>query len=267
MPYGYGSKNLVDLLNRLFNYKNGLPIEYTDKDLLLENFNKAKEILKLPTSKLIDSLRVKMLSAANNLNYELAADIKTSITSLDKLSEKQSVELKTQFPIDVMFFKEYNGFVVISILYYRNGILLNQRSEVIDMHINFMDASKEFINVFYNNNPKPQLLISNIDLDLNNLNTILPIKGDKKRVLQVANENCLNNIENKIEKFQRKRLVKENSLIELSRILSIDNMNNIVIVDNSHIYNRNPVSVFLTYINGNKNKSLSKKYSLKNKRS
>lgn len=267
-PMGYGAKIVLKLLQHEAWFENGLKIKSDNEEFWKQKFNLVKDILSFKKPNYLKDLEVKMLKAAENYQYEVALIIKNSLTYLKKLKEEQIIELSQSNNIDVLVYKTDENAVFVTVLFYRNGILINKDNSFVPVNISINESLRFFMENYYENKIIPDYIyvedkLMNLDLNLpDKYKFVVPKIGPYKKIIDLANMNLNDyydrehlNAKNKTEKAQR-------MLKCLKRYVNVQSLKNIVIFDNSNINNTNPVGVAITYTNGLKNKSLYRKFNL-----
>lgn len=262
-PNGYGARKIVNSLNRIFTYHQGLPIRSNDYKMWESRFLEVKKLLSSHRNLLIKNLKIKMLQTAEQHQYEIAQDLKETIEAFASFEVKDTVTLKTNDNIDVIGFVLKNNFLSIAMLFYRQGTLLAKIDKIIAISSDYNDAIRQFINQYYSINLHPQLIITNEKIETDNLKILIPQRGINKQMLNLAINNASDNIENKLANFIRKTEMTQSALNILKNILKLKKLEHIVIIDNSHTNNTFPVSVLLSYRHGIKSSHESRKYNLK----
>ncbi|MGV2393459.1 UNVERIFIED_CONTAM: UvrB/UvrC motif-containing protein [Campylobacter lari] len=267
-PAGYGAGIILKLLQREAFFENGLIVKNDDPSFWKAKFEKIKDILSFKNSSYLSELKKKMFEAAENMQFEIALDIKNSLNYLLKLKEDQIIELSTKNNIDVIVYEVIDENVYLTVLYYRFGILINKENLTLSLKISLEETLRYFFENFYLNKIKPDIIYANEKLEKINLNLdesfniIYPKIGANKKVLDLAEVNLENYIKNEVINKQNDQLFIKNNLEKLSKLTTNKTLNNIVIFDNSNLNNSNPVGVAVVYTNGIKNKSLYRKFNL-----
>ena len=142
-PNAYAARRIVNLLNRLYPLKKceGNPKEVClyyhigeclgycsknyDKEKVKEIENEILSFLRgndeVLRSKIMDKINV----YSENLNYEMALDLKKELEYIDIVLDKQKVELHDFVNRDVVSYYVDNGYLSIETLFIRNCKLLN----------------------------------------------------------------------------------------------------------------------------------------------
>ncbi|WP_406615840.1 GIY-YIG nuclease family protein [Mycoplasmopsis hyopharyngis] len=263
-PNTYGASAIFKLLQREIFFDKGLPIKNVEPEYWTKAWEKVKSILSFNNNSYINSLKDKMLEAADNLQFELALDIKKTLEFLQKMKEQQIVELKNSKNLDAFVFKVIDNTVHILFSFYRWGILINQDYHVIDIHIDLENTILDFLNLYYKNKIIPDIILvpnefKNMDIELSaNLKIFKPQIGNNKKIIDSTFENLLAHIQK--NDYKNKIDTNLEVLQEIQQFYKLPKMNKIVIFDNSHLGNSDSVGVAITYLNGNKAKHLYKKF-------
>lgn len=285
-PNAYAARRIVNLLNRLYPLKK---CEGTKKEVCLyyhigeclgycskgingyELENMEKEILSFLRGN-DEILRTKIMDKINKyseaLNFEMALDLKKELEYIDIVLSKQKVELHDFVNRDVISYYINNGYLSIEILFIRNGKLLNHKNTIHPLTYD-EEATEEvenYLSQFYTRNEIPKEIIIPKDLSKENLesvidtNIIIPQKGVKNDLLNMAYDNAKLNLENKFEEIKKdeSRTLKANE--ELANILGLNNIYRIDVFDNSNLFGSFAVSGMVVYINGKPEKSEYRKY-------
>ena len=283
-PNAYAARRIVNLLNRLYPLKK---CEGNKKDLCLyyhigeclgycsKNIDmiKVKEMEQEILSFLRGNdeiLRNKIMDKINtyseNLNYEMALDLKKELEYIDIVLDKQKVELHDFVNRDVIAYYVDNGYLSIEILFIRNGKLLNHKNTIFPINLDIEDDVEYYIAQFYLKNEIPKELLIPDTLNIDNIksvvdtNVIVPLKGVKKDLIKMAYDNAKMNLDNKFEEIQRdeSRTLKANE--ELASILGMDNIYRIDVFDNSNLFGSFAVSGMVVFIDGKPAKNEYRKY-------
>ncbi|MGY5139293.1 GIY-YIG nuclease family protein [Mycoplasmopsis gallinarum] len=265
-PNGYGSTLILKLLEREAFYEKGLPIKNSNRNFWKSQFLKIKEILKFNNKEYLKKLKEKMHEASENLQFEVAKDIRDSLNFLNKLNEEQIVELKNLKNIDVFTYQVDNEFLYITILFYRYGILINKDNQIINLKLSLNDVLENFLIEYYKNKIIPdEFVVSKNFLELNlqlpfSTKLISPKIGIYKKILEIAELNMTNFYSSKAEEAKQKLLLAEKKERILSDFLNLPNIKNVLLFDNSNFANFNPIGVAVLYTNGQKNKNYYRKF-------
>jgi len=285
-PNAYAARRIVKLINRLYPLKKcehmpkqvclyyhiGECLGYCSKDIDNNKLEKMESdilaFLRGNDKILKDKILEKINIYSNNLNYELAKELKEELNYINIIQERQKVELHDFVDRDVIGFYLDKGHIGINILFIRNNKLIGNHNEIITIKIDEIEELNEYILNFYTRHEIPkEVLVSkeiNCDIltDLLNVNFVIPQKGKKKKLIEMANSNAMINLNNELETIIRneERTIKANE--ELGKLLNIDDLKRIDAFDNSNLFGTFSVSGMVVFIDGLPCKKLYRKYKI-----
>lgn len=283
-PNAYAARRIVNLLNRLYPLKKceGNPKEVClyyhigeclgycsknyDKDKVKEMENEILSFLRgndeVLRSKIMDKINI----YSENLNYEMALDLKKELEYIDIVLDKQKVELHDFVNRDVVSYYVDNGYLSIEILFIRNGKLLNHKNEIFPINLDVEDDVEYYLAKFYQRNEVPKEILIPDTLSLENLesvidtNFVVPQKGVKKDLINMAYDNAKLNLENKFEEIKKDDLRTSQANDELAKILGMESIYRIDVFDNSNLFGSFAVSGMVVFIDGKPAKKEYRKY-------
>ncbi|MBE6508316.1 MAG: excinuclease ABC subunit UvrC [Methanobrevibacter sp.] len=207
------------------------------KEEYSEIINKIDLFFQGKYSTIVKNLKVEMIEAAENEEFEKAAVIRDQISSIEEIMEKQFVDLvDDDLDQDVIAISPSKDEVIVIIMPIRNGKIVG-RDDFLMSGAQY-DSSSEimfaFIQQYYGYNrhiPKQILLDEDIDekelledwlsdLRGNKVKIKVPQKGVKLRLVKMAKKNA------DIIKHQKKKM--ENSLIELKKYLKLEKLPRVI---------------------------------------
>ena len=219
----------------------------------------------------ISKLEKKMIDSSNKLQFEKAIEYKEILDYINITLEKQKVELDDNYDRDVIGFYEDDNYLSVNILFIRGGKLLDKKSNIFPMIDTLSEEVNSYISNFYDKHGTrvrevlvPDIVNSDIFRDTFNLNFLTPIKGTKKKILDLAMENAENYYNEQITMLKKDDEKLNNALCELANLLEIDKCSHIEIFDNSNIFGSFNVSGMVVFIDGKKNTNLYRKFKITN---
>ena len=249
-----GSKQILDFLKSEYLFRDGLPIKNEKYDFWESQFLLAKQILSKSNDSFVKALTKKMMTASDREQYEIANNLKNVIKFLSFQKELQIVELKTDINFDVIVGINYGNFIFFGIHFYRNGLLQNSDVFLFEIIVSEKESIRQFINQFYKNKQIPKKIITNLKINDNDIyfdtNILIPKKGKFFYILNLCKENAKQNMDLKIMEYKQKENVVNNGLAFLRNITKIENVDHIIMIDNSNTGTKNPVSVIVSYRKG-----------------
>ncbi len=284
-PNSQACYKTIDLLNKIFPLRkcNTIPsspclyyhlgqclgpcINKIDENTYEPLIEKIQHFLNGDTGSIKEELKQKMLKASENLEFETANELKLTLDSIDKICQKQNIQLQDHINRDVIGFSTREGYFSLCIMTYRNGNLLGKNIFILEQ---FDDIKEEIIdNVFTyyqkHNLPK-EVIVSDQDIcdllnDFLDAEVICPTRGTKKDLLLIALENAKHGLD---EHFLTARLEDDSlSLLEeLGKLLNIKTPLRIELFDNSHLQGSYPIGAMVCFINGEKAPGEYRKYNI-----
>ena len=273
-PNAYAARRIVNLINRIYPLKKceGMPKElclyyhigeclgYCKKDINLDKIQEMEDeilsFLRGNDEVLRNKIMDKIQSYSDNLNFEMAMDLKKELEYIDIVLSKQKVELHDFVNRDVVSYYINDGYLSVEILFIRNGKLLNHKNSIFPLNLDPEDEVEYYIADFYSKNEIPKEILIPDTLSIDNIssvvdtNIVIPQKGVKKDLVKMAYGNAKLNLENKMEELQKGELRTTKSNEELAEILHMDSIYRIDIFDNSNLFGSFAVSGMVVFIDG-----------------
>ena len=286
-PDSKAAYEILNLLNRIFPLRkcNKIPKEEClyyhmhqclgpcIKNITKEDYDKVildiKKIMKGDTKDLVNSLKEDMYNYSDNLEFEKAKECKDTIDRIEYIISKQKVEFSDKKDRDVFAFHTKNGYISIAILMFNNGMLSLKDTKTFSYLEDENEALINFIYDFYQKHRLPKEIIlpplNDLDLleEILDTNIIVPSRGLKFDLLQMAGENAIKAMEDQ----HMIKVIKEdkfNLLKTLGDLLNIEIPKRIELIDNSHIQGDAPVGTVVVYVNGETSKNDYRKYKITN---
>ena len=287
-PYvnAYAARRIANLINRLYPLKKckGLPKEVClyyhinechgycvkdiDKDVILKMEKEILSFLRGNDKIITDKLKEKLKFYSDNMNYEMALELKEELEYIEVILEKQKVQISSNINADFINYYYKDGYIGIEILFIRNGKLNGSFDDILFVPDDYKDELESFIALFYSKNeiPKevylPDFLNKELLKEVISTSLITPERGQKKRLLEMAKENARDNVESNYEKNKNILKRTEGANEELSALLGI-NITRIDAFDNSNLFGSFSVSGMVVYKNGKPARKEYRKYKIK----
>ena len=279
------ARRLVNLINRLYPLKkcDKMPkkvcLYYHIGECLgyceyknIDTTNLRNEIISILNGRddiLIQKIKEKIQVNSDNLNYEVALDLKKELDYISVVFEKQKVELNDGINRDIFNYYVDNGYISIVVFFIRNGKLLGDKKNIFPLIDEEKETLEYYIVNFYNKkNIVPKEVIVPVVLDTTLLSTILETKvistykGKKKKLFDLARTNAKISLDNNIEMIYKD---EERSILankELAELLNIENLSVIESFDNSNLFGSYTVSAMVTFIDGKPSKNDYRKFKI-----
>ena len=221
------------------------------------------------TKSKIDELTEKMMTASENLQFELAKEYRDLIRSIEYVTAKQNVQFGDYKDRDILGYFIDKGYISIQLFFMREGKLLYHDFNLEPVGEDFEEDLIRFLVTYYQTHPEPYELLIPQDVDLELLTEILschvlqPQRGDKKSLVEMANKNAKEALEKKFllkEKTDEKTILP---IIELGQKLGIDTPHTIELYDNSNIQGAYAVAGMVVYKDGVPSKKDYRRYKIK----
>lgn len=221
------------------------------------------------TKSKIDELTEKMMTASENLQFELAKEYRDLIRSIEYVTAKQNVQFGDYKDRDILGYYIDKGYISIQLFFMREGKLLYHDFNLEPVGEDFEEDLIRFLVTYYQTHPEPYELLIPQDVDLELLSEILschvlqPQRGDKKSLVEMANKNAKEALEKKFllkEKTDKKTILP---IIELGKKLGIETPHTIELYDNSNIQGAYAVAGMVVYKDGVPSKKDYRKYKIK----
>ena len=287
-PYpnsGY-AKKIVEVLNRIYplqkckNFKSDVCLYYhigeclgyckldITKEVTDNITNEITNFLNGDYSNVIEKLTKKMEMYSSRLDFENAKEIKELIDYIKVILSKQKIDLNDNINRDIFNYYVNDDFISVQVLHYRKGNLVERKSNIYEINSDEIDEFTNYIISFYEDNtlPKEIFVPSSVDIDLLsdtlNVKVITPLKGTKKKLLDMAYDNAKIGLKEKEELVKRNISLTVKANEELSTLIG-KTIHRIESFDNSHLFGDASVSAMVVYIDGKKAPKEYRKYKIK----
>ncbi len=283
------AKKVVEMLNRLYPlrkcknmgkkeclyYHIGECLGYCTHEVDEEKIKEMKdEIISFfngNSDGIIKKIEEKMYDSSSKLQFEKAIEYKELLDYIKITLEKQKVELDDHYDRDVVGYYEEDNYLVVNILFIRGGKLIDKKSNIFPMIDSLEEEVNGYVSNFYDKHMTkvkevmvPDIIQEEILREGFGLNVVKPIKGMKKKILDLAMENAKNYYNEQISMIRKDEVEINNSLEELANMLGIDKCSHIEMFDNSNIFGSFNVSGMVVFIDGKKAPHLYRKFKITN---
>ncbi len=217
--------------------------------------DKIEQFLRGDNKEIIQDVKSKIKYYSDTLDFETAEEYKKILDSLNHINDKQDVELINEGDIDVFGYNIREGYISLTILIIRKGILITKRNYVYELVGEIEDFITNLIYQYYENNTLPKEVVVGNDEIKETLEKILnckvlnPSRGKLFELITIAYTNAKDGLD---EHFMSARLDdnKLEILDELGKILIIKTPYRIELFDNSHLQGSNAIGAMVCFING-----------------
>ena len=288
-PNASSAKRIVNMLNRIYPlrkcktyekreclyYHIGQCLGYCTHDIEESRIKEMKsEIISFlngNTKVLTDRITNKMREYSDKMEYEKALEYKELLDYINITTEKQKVDLDSSVNIDVASYYAKDNYISIQILFIRGGKLLDRNRNIFPMIDTEEEEFSKYLSDFYSRNitiPKEVLVPDKIDKEVFeevfNIKFVTPIKGEKKRILDLAYDNARIYYEEQMTYIKRDEDKITNALEELKDKLKLDSVDRIELFDNSNLFGTFNVSGMVVFVMGKPSKNDYRKFKITN---
>lgn len=241
----------------------------------LETVNSAVDFIKHggSDSEITERLEEKMLAAAENLQFELAARLRDRINAINKLREKQKVVRASYKSEDVIASALIGETACVEVLVFRNYRLSDKKHFIIDGVSDREALYGEFLPRYYSEETDiPPRIVIDTDGDFelterwltdksgHRVSFVNPKLGEQKELLDMCLANAAENISKRTESTGREMSV----LDELSRLLGLKTAPRYIeAYDISNTAGSENVAGMVVYKDGKPYKSAYKRFKIK----
>ena len=240
-----------------------------DINKINEMKNEIVKFLKGDHSIVSNKIKEEMLKESELMHYEKAKELKELLDYIELVLTKQQVEMGDNVDRDVFGYYTDKGYLSIEVFFIRGSKLIGKHSKIFPLIDEVDDTLNSYIAKFYDKDiikPKEILVTDNIDTNLLseylNVKVFSPIKGDKKKIVDMACNNAKILLNEKFELIKKDEEKTSIANEELKNILKLDKLDRIEIFDNSNLFGNFNVSGMVVYIDGKEAKNEYRKYKI-----
>ena len=259
-------------LNYHMNQCEGWCQESVGSVLYRERMEQARQLLLGNYKAVASQIREQMISAAENLDFELAASLRDRLKAVETLGQKQLVTAGTLADTDVVGYGETAAKACFAVLHFSGGNLLDKDYEILPVPDDRVEAVSSLLKQYYLSRglaPKRVLLPFEIEdaelfaqlLEQNfgrKTKLHVPQRGDNAQLVELANKNAREEAERVTGKEERVNA----TLTILGKMLSMEPPKRIESFDISNISGTDIVASMVVFQDGKPRKSDYKKFKL-----
>ena len=229
------------------------------------------DFLKGQDDKIIDELKLKMTTAAQNMEFERAAEYRDLIQAIGTLRTKQRVMAKDLQNRDVFGYYVDKGWMCVQVFFVRQGKLIERDVNLFPYYNDPDEDFLTYVGQFYQENshliPNEILIPQDIDEEavkaLVDTKVLKPQRGEKKQLVNLAIKNARVSLEQKFNLLEKSMEKTQGAIENLGKLLQIPTPVRIESFDNSNIMGTSPVSAMVVFVNGKPSKKDYRKYKIK----
>lgn len=239
----------------------------------MEGIDQIKNILRGKLTPVLQNLEKKMLTAAENYEFEKAEFLKNRLEKIrtyqakstvvsEKINDLEVLTIDTEQYLSVVnHFKVQNGAIVQTHSWEIKRLHQEEDEEILLSSLNYLMSEEEEL--------FPEI-VTNIPLDIETLpeglsNTV-PQKGDKKHLTELSLKNCRTLLTEKLytQNFKQKKTPGEKMMEELQKELRMQVLpDHIECFDNSNIQGSSPVASVVVFKDGKPSKKDYRHFNIK----
>ena len=229
------------------------------------------DFLKGQDDKIIDELKLKMNTAAQNMEFERAAEYRDLIQAIGTLRTKQRVMAKDLQNRDVFGYYVDKGWMCVQVFFVRQGKLIERDVNLFPYYNDPDEDFLTYVGQFYQEKshliPNEILIPQDIDEEavkaLVDTKVLKPQRGEKKQLVNLAIKNARVSLEQKFNLLEKSMEKIQGAIENLGKLLQIPTPVRIESFDNSNIMGTSPVSAMVVFVNGTPSKKDYRKYKIK----
>ena len=229
------------------------------------------DFLKGQDDKIIDELKLKMNTTAQNMEFERAAEYRDLIQAIGTLRTKQRVMAKDLQNRDVFGYYVDKGWMCVQVFFVRQGKLIERDVNLFPYYNDPDEDFLTYVGQFYQEKshliPNEILIPQDIDEEavkaLVDTKVLKPQRGEKKQLVNLAIKNARVSLEQKFNLLEKSMEKTQGAIENLGKLLQIPTPVRIESFDNSNIMGTSPVSAMVVFVNGKPSKKDYRKYKIK----
>ncbi len=236
-----------------------------------KSISQIKEILKGNLGEVISFLKQQMKKYSEEFNFEAAEHIKQKIEILNKFQSKSTIVNPSINNVDVFSIVDEDKYAIVNYLKITKGAVV--QAHTIELQKKLKESTRELLRFAIidlqkrvHSNSNNLILPFDLSEELPDYKIIVPLKGDKKKLLDLSKRNAL------LYKLEKQKRARENIKSKPSdRILEKlkDDLRlkkspvHIECFDNSNLQGSNPVAACVVFKNGRPAKREYRHYNIK----
>lgn len=241
------------------------PAEYTSI------VNEVKRFLNGGHETIEAEIKEKMAKAAENMEFEKAAEYRDQIRAIETIMTRQKMTNTDLIDRDVFGYAIDKGWMCVQVFFVRQGKLIERDVSIIPFYNEAEEDFLTYIGQFYQENehfiPKEVVIPDTIDQPsveaLLATKVIQPKRGEKKKLVELANKNARVALNERFDLIVRKQERTIGAIERLGNAMNIPAPIRIESFDNSNIMGTDPVAAMVVFIDGKPAKKEYRKYKIK----
>ncbi|HAP8298694.1 TPA: excinuclease ABC subunit UvrC [Enterococcus faecium] len=233
--------------------------------------DEVKNFLNGGHEKIESEIHQKMEKAAENMEFEKAAEYRDQIRAIETIMTRQKMTNTDLLDRDVFGYAIDKGWMCVQVFFVRQGKLIERDVSMFPFYNEAEEDFLTYIGQFYQENehfiPKEILIPDTIDKPsveaLLDTKVLQPKRGEKKKLVELANKNASVALNERFDLIARKQERTIGAVERLGNAMNIPTPIRIESFDNSNIMGTNPVAAMVVFIDGKPARKEYRKYKIK----
>ncbi|WP_437628488.1 excinuclease ABC subunit UvrC [Enterococcus faecium] len=213
----------------------------------------------------------KMEKAAENMEFEKAAEYRDQIRAIETIMTRQKMTNTDLLDRDVFGYAIDKGWMCVQVFFVRQGKLIERDVSMFPFYNEAEEDFLTYLGQFYQENehfiPKEVLIPDTIDKPsveaLLATKVLQPKRGEKKKLVELASKNASVALNERFDLIARKQERTIGAVERLGNAMNIPTPIRIESFDNSNIMGTNPVAAMVVFIDGKPARKEYRKYKIK----
>ncbi|HCA4855068.1 TPA: excinuclease ABC subunit UvrC [Enterococcus faecium] len=233
--------------------------------------DEVKNFLNGGHEKIESEIHQKMEKAAENMEFEKAAEYRDQIRAIETIMTRQKMTNTDLLDRDVFGYAIDKGWMCIQVFFVRQGKLIERDVSMFPFYNEAEEDFLTYLGQFYQENehfiPKEVLIPDTIDKPsveaLLATKVLQPKRGEKKKLVELASKNASVALNERFDLIARKQERTIGAVERLGNAMNIPTPIRIESFDNSNIMGTNPVAAMVVFIDGKPARKEYRKYKIK----
>ncbi|EMF0497127.1 excinuclease ABC subunit UvrC [Enterococcus faecium] len=233
--------------------------------------DEVKNFLNGGHEKIESEIHQKMEKAAENMEFEKAAEYRDQIRAIETIMTRQKMTNTDLLDRDVFGYAIDKGWMCVQVFFVRQGKLIERDVSMFPFYNEAEEDFLTYIGQFYQENehfiPKEVLIPDTIEKPsveaLLATKVLQPKRGEKKKLVELANKNASVALNERFDLIARKQERTIGAVERLGNAMNIPTPIRIESFDNSNIMGTNPVAAMVVFIDGKPARKEYRKYKIK----
>ncbi|HFZ6025531.1 TPA: excinuclease ABC subunit UvrC [Enterococcus faecium] len=233
--------------------------------------DEVKNFLNGGHEKIESEIHQKMEKAAENMEFEKAAEYRDQIRAIETIMTRQKMTNTDLLDRDVFGYAIDKGWMCVQVFFVRQGKLIERDVSMFPFYNEAEEDFLTYLGQFYQENehfiPKEVLIPDTIDKPsveaLLATKVLQPKRGEKKKLVELASKNASVALNERFDLIARKQERTIGAVERLGNAMNILTPIRIESFDNSNIMGTNPVAAMVVFIDGKPARKEYRKYKIK----